>query len=73
MKAITLLELEYKASNSDYTQEDFKTALWHELVVKKNRKQVNQFSKDLNIYPHPANVYHALLGYFFSHIQQWSN
>ena len=68
MKALTVLELEVKAANSDLTREDFEIILWNELVVKKNRKQINQFARDLNIYPRAVDVYYKLNQYFFSHI-----
>lgn len=68
MKVLTLLDLEVYAANSEATKEDFTDALWIELIGKKNKKQINQFAKDLNIYPRAANVYYELEKHFFSHI-----
>lgn len=68
MKPVTLLELEVKAASSDLTREDFEQCLWVELIGRKNRKQINQFAKDLGIYPRAANVYYSLVNHFFKHV-----
>lgn len=70
MKIFSLLDIEMIASRSTDTIEVFTDGLWHLVVANKNKKQVNKLAKDLNIYPHPANVYQGVKNYLVGHIMQ---
>lgn len=66
---IGILEIERDASNSDLTADDYKQMLWSHLVVsRKHRKVINKVARQLNVYPHPPNVYEAICNYLFSNI-----
>jgi len=65
---MTLLEIETGAANSNMPVNEFADCFWHWVMYKKNKAKVNKLAKELNIYPKPANVYHAVLEYLFKGI-----
>ena len=62
---MTLLEIEMGAANSNMPITEFKSCLWHWCLYSKNKAKVNKLARQLNVYPKPANVWHAILEYLF--------
>jgi len=62
---MTLLEIEMDATTCDLLVTDYTFIFWCFCFNKKNKAKINKLARELNIYPRPVSVYHAVLGYLF--------